>query len=283
MTDDGVKLRDEDASGSNSPVKRALLEMRRLRAESEALRQAHSAPVAIIGMALRLPGAIVSPEALWQALLEGRDLISEVPGERWEASLYRSPVPGPTGHDALCTRRFPARCRGVRCRIFRYSATRRGEHGSAASHPARACLGGAGARRDQPAVALRYADWHLPWTEQQRLQPVAGRAWRGDRCLHRSWCGDQYGGWPAGILLWLPWAGRRGRHGLLVVTGSSPSGSVEPAPRRDGACDGWRRQPHPVTGDELEFLSYGHARARRPLQGLQRAGRTAMCGPKAAA
>ena len=35
-------------------------------------------PIAIIGMACRLPGGIESPDQLWDALLRGDDLVTEV-------------------------------------------------------------------------------------------------------------------------------------------------------------------------------------------------------------
>ncbi len=40
------------------------------------------APIAIVGRACVLPGAL-SPEALWAAVRDGRDLISQVPAGRW--------------------------------------------------------------------------------------------------------------------------------------------------------------------------------------------------------
>jgi hypothetical protein len=43
-----------------SPVKRALVEIRRLRAELESCRRGQLEPVAIIGLAVRLPGGITS-------------------------------------------------------------------------------------------------------------------------------------------------------------------------------------------------------------------------------
>ena len=54
-------------------------------------------PVAVIGM--RLPGGIDSPEELWESLLRGDDLITEIPPERWDADEYYDPelefgVPG---------------------------------------------------------------------------------------------------------------------------------------------------------------------------------------------
>src|SRR5271169_2179447 len=50
-------------------------------------------------MACRLPGGIDSPELLWEALLRGDDLITEVPRDRWDPDEHYDPepgVPGPT-------------------------------------------------------------------------------------------------------------------------------------------------------------------------------------------
>lgn len=54
-------------------------------------------PVAVIGMACRLPGGIDSPERLWEALLRRDDLVTEVPPERWDADEYYDPEPGVPG------------------------------------------------------------------------------------------------------------------------------------------------------------------------------------------
>ena len=54
-------------------------------------------PVAVIGMACRLPGGINSPDALWQALVRGDDLVTEIPAERWDADEYFDPEPGVPG------------------------------------------------------------------------------------------------------------------------------------------------------------------------------------------
>ena len=54
-------------------------------------------PIAVIGMACRLPGGIDSPEKLWTSLLRGDDLITEIPPERWDAGEYYDPEPGVPG------------------------------------------------------------------------------------------------------------------------------------------------------------------------------------------
>ncbi|MDT5357565.1 MAG: polyketide synthase 5, partial [Mycobacterium sp.] len=57
-------------------------------------------PVAVIGMGCRLPGGINSPEQLWDALLRGDDLVTEIPPERWDADDYYDPEPGVPGRSA---------------------------------------------------------------------------------------------------------------------------------------------------------------------------------------
>src|SRR5262249_44930060 len=48
-------------------------------------------------MACRLPGGIDSPEQLWQALVRGDDLVTEIPPERWDSDDYYDPEPGVPG------------------------------------------------------------------------------------------------------------------------------------------------------------------------------------------
>ena len=53
--------------------------------------------IAVIGMACRLPGGIDSPELLWDALMRGDDLVTEIPSDRWDADDYYDPEPGMPG------------------------------------------------------------------------------------------------------------------------------------------------------------------------------------------
>ncbi|MCG8422989.1 MAG: acyltransferase domain-containing protein [Proteobacteria bacterium] len=54
-------------------------------------------PIAIVGMSGRFPGDADSPEGLWQILCEGRDALTRIPPERWDADAYYHPEPGTPG------------------------------------------------------------------------------------------------------------------------------------------------------------------------------------------
>jgi acyl transferase domain-containing protein len=49
-------------------------------------------PIAIIGIGCRFPGAS-DCDALWRLLRDGRDIIGEVPRERWDVARYYAPPP----------------------------------------------------------------------------------------------------------------------------------------------------------------------------------------------
>ncbi|MEU6672279.1 type I polyketide synthase [Streptomyces sp. NPDC046727] len=55
-------------------------------------------PIAIVGMACRLPGGVNSPEELWRLVFEGRDAMSGFPDDRgWDLSGFFSDDPDRTG------------------------------------------------------------------------------------------------------------------------------------------------------------------------------------------
>src|SRR5436190_14543886 len=51
---------------------------------------------AIVGYAARFPGAADADE-FWDVLAEGRDAVSDVPKDRWNADAFYDPEPGVTG------------------------------------------------------------------------------------------------------------------------------------------------------------------------------------------
>jgi acyl transferase domain-containing protein/acyl-CoA synthetase (AMP-forming)/AMP-acid ligase II/acyl carrier protein len=59
--------------------------------------QAADEPIAVIGMACRLPGGANDPAELWRLLSEGRDAICEVPAGRWDAQAFYDPEPDSPG------------------------------------------------------------------------------------------------------------------------------------------------------------------------------------------
>lgn len=72
-----------------TPVKRALVEIRRLREELAQLRASASSAtsdgaIALVGMAVRVPGEPSSVDQFWRQLAEGHDGIGAVPDDRWD-------------------------------------------------------------------------------------------------------------------------------------------------------------------------------------------------------
>ena len=53
-------------------------------------------------MACRFPGGCNSPDQLWEFLSQGRDGITEVPENRWDAQAYYDPNPKAQGKATTC-------------------------------------------------------------------------------------------------------------------------------------------------------------------------------------
>ncbi|HEU4726518.1 MAG TPA: SDR family NAD(P)-dependent oxidoreductase, partial [Kofleriaceae bacterium] len=54
-------------------------------------------PVAIVGIGCRFPGGVVDPAGFWRLLCDGRDAITQVPAERWNADELVSDDPAAAG------------------------------------------------------------------------------------------------------------------------------------------------------------------------------------------
>ncbi|MFE6622408.1 amino acid adenylation domain-containing protein [Streptomyces sp. NPDC057740] len=76
---------------------------RATRASTPGGERAGQGAVAVLGMACRFPGA-QTPEAFWDLLLSGRDTLTAVPDDRWDATpgLFGSFLPHPADFDADC-------------------------------------------------------------------------------------------------------------------------------------------------------------------------------------
>ncbi|SCL23262.1 Acyl transferase domain-containing protein [Micromonospora pallida] len=80
-----------------SPLQRALLGIRELRAQLDEVERAKTEPIAVIGMGCRLPGGANDPESFWRLLRDGRDVIREMPADRWDTDAYFDPDPEAPG------------------------------------------------------------------------------------------------------------------------------------------------------------------------------------------
>nr|WP_294524327.1 beta-ketoacyl synthase N-terminal-like domain-containing protein [uncultured Rhodopila sp.] len=92
---------DQDATVS--PVKRALIEIRDLRARLARAEAAHSAPIAIVGMGLRFPGGAIDAGTFAELLWSGTDAVGPIPSDRWPVDALYDEDPDAPGK--MITRR----------------------------------------------------------------------------------------------------------------------------------------------------------------------------------
>src|SRR5579875_1522715 len=85
------------ASEQASPLKRAIVELRRLRGELREAAQLRDAPIAVIGIGCRFPGGANDPDSLWRMLRGGTDAVREVPADRWDIDEFFDPDPDAPG------------------------------------------------------------------------------------------------------------------------------------------------------------------------------------------
>ena len=84
----------------NQPMsihQQALLAIRTLRAENEALRRAVNEPIAIVATACRFPGNVTDLDSYWGMLEQGRDVLEPLPFERWPGLDLQSDDPSRPG------------------------------------------------------------------------------------------------------------------------------------------------------------------------------------------
>ncbi|SON62533.1 Phthiocerol/phenolphthiocerol synthesis polyketide synthase type I PpsB [Mycobacterium simulans] len=65
---------------------------------TKASRTTLAEPVAVVGIGCRFPGNVTDPESFWELLVQGRNAISAIPPDRWDAEEFYSPDPLTPGH-----------------------------------------------------------------------------------------------------------------------------------------------------------------------------------------
>jgi len=96
-----------EAAGDHRQRLHAALEaIETLQARLDSVERAALEPIAIVGIGCRFPGGIDGAESFWSVLREGRDVVAEVPADRWDINAYYDPDPGAPGkiitRDAGC-------------------------------------------------------------------------------------------------------------------------------------------------------------------------------------
>lgn len=75
-------------SAAQSTVKRALEEIRNLKARLRQAEGARNEPIAIVGAGLRLPGGVTDLDTYERLLWSGEDAITGIPADRWDVEDY---------------------------------------------------------------------------------------------------------------------------------------------------------------------------------------------------
>ncbi|MFI7319543.1 type I polyketide synthase [Streptomyces venezuelae] len=79
-------------------LKRVTADLRRTERRLQDVESAGHEPIAVIGMACRLPGGVRSPEEFWELISTGGDAVAPLPGNRnWDLDALYDPDPESTG------------------------------------------------------------------------------------------------------------------------------------------------------------------------------------------
>ncbi|WP_431887119.1 beta-ketoacyl synthase N-terminal-like domain-containing protein, partial [Micromonospora wenchangensis] len=80
-------------------LKRATAELQQTRSKLASVQERQQEPMAIVGMACRVPGGVRTPAEFWRLLTEGTDAIGEFPTDRgWDLDRLYDPDPDRPGH-----------------------------------------------------------------------------------------------------------------------------------------------------------------------------------------
>ncbi len=82
-------MSDHSARFENmTPLQRAVYALKETQARLARIEQRESEPIAIIGMACRLPGGITTLDGYWNLLVNQQSAIEEVPSDRWDIDAF---------------------------------------------------------------------------------------------------------------------------------------------------------------------------------------------------
>ncbi len=84
-----------------SPLKQAFLALEEMQEKLDALENARTEPIAIVGIGCRFPGGANNPDLFWDLLRNGGDAVSEIPSDRWNVDAYYDANPDAPGKSSV--------------------------------------------------------------------------------------------------------------------------------------------------------------------------------------
>lgn len=81
-------MSEQKEAAQRSAVKQALFAIKDLKARLEIAERSKHEPIAILGMACRLPGGVDTPEKYWENLVNGVDAIADIPKDRFDVDRF---------------------------------------------------------------------------------------------------------------------------------------------------------------------------------------------------
>ena len=240
-------------------------------------------PIAVIGMACRLPGGIESPDQLWEALLRGDDLVTEIPAGPLGRRRVLRPRARRAGSVGIASgARFSTTSAGFDSEFFGIS-----EQEATAIDPQHRLLletsweamEHAGLRPETMAgsltgvfVGLTHGDYQFAG----RRRALRGGAVR----IHRHHF--QHGVRADRLRPGGPRSGGHGGHGMLFWSVRCAYGVPQSARRRKRSCPGGRRHGDAGPAEVFCGVGAGHAVARPDAAMRSTSRRTGSCLARAA-